>query len=327
MIGQRFDHPQAEVVVHAGRSMGGELGIRVLAPPGRTEAARRDIDRVARRIDAWAARLTRFSPDSDLSRLNATSAPTVAVRPTLGAALSWGAAAEDRTGGVVDVTLLDARLAAEAGTDPGPVTGSGSPRMTPSGEPSGRWSIEHGARKSALWRAPGVRFDLDGVAKGWIADRALALLERWPAAIVDADGDVAVGVSPGCEWPIEIENPFDRRAEPLATLRIAATGSWRETAGVATSGTTVHRWGHDSIAPRHHLIDPRTRRPARTDLVQATVAAPTAAEAEVLAKSAVILGSHAGATFLERSNASFALLLREDGSTIGLGGDARSAAA
>jgi thiamine biosynthesis lipoprotein len=86
--------------------------------------------------------------------------------------------------------------------------------------------------------------------------------------------------------------------------------------GVATSGTTVHRWPDRAGHPRHHLIDPRTRRPAQTDLVQATVVAPSAAEAETLAKAAVILGSQSGARLLEQSNASFALLVRHDGGTI-----------
>ena len=72
--------------------------------------------------------------------------------------------------------------------------------------------------------------------------------------------------------------------------------------GLATSGTSVHRWGGDSEG-RHHLIDPRTGLPAATDVVQATVLAGTAREAEALAKSAVILGTAAGLHFLDRAGA------------------------
>jgi len=60
--------------------------------------------------------------------------------------------------------------------------------------------------------------------------------------------------------------------------------------GIATSGTSVHRWTRDGVAT-HHLIDPRTWQSADTDIVQATVVAGSAREAEALAKTAVIAGT------------------------------------
>ena len=45
--------------------------------------------------------------------------------------------------------------------------------------------------------------------------------------------------------------------------------------------------------PAHHLLDPRTGAPAFTGIVQATALAPTAAQAEVLAKAAVLSGPRA----------------------------------
>ena len=72
--------------------------------------------------------------------------------------------------------------------------------------------------------------------------------------------------------------------------------------GAATSGTGGRRWG-----PKlHHLIDPRTGLPADSDLAEVSVLAPTAAEAEVLAKTALLLGRDAGARLLdERSLGSY----------------------
>ena len=65
--------------------------------------------------------------------------------------------------------------------------------------------------------------------------------------------------------------------------------------GAATSGTEGRRWGPEL----HHLIDPRTGRPAVTDLVEVSVLAATGADAEVLAKTALLLGREAGARFLD----------------------------
>ncbi|MGA9762113.1 MAG: FAD:protein FMN transferase, partial [Gaiellaceae bacterium] len=46
---------------------------------------------------------------------------------------------------------------------------------------------------------------------------------------------------------------------------------------------------------RHHLIDPATGRPAETDLVRVTVVAPSAVEADVLAKTLFLSGEEEAA--------------------------------
>lgn len=286
-----------------GRAMGGGLALRVAAPPadaGRADAA---LVVTAARIGAWAARLTRYTETSDLARLNADpAAAAVTVRPTLAAVLRWAATAAPETDGLLDVTLLDARLAAEHG-DETPVRPAA-------------WSLVDGPRGTGrVLRSAPCRFDLDGVAKGAIADRALALLRRWPAALVDADGDIALRTGRGRTWEIAVADPRD----PAADLGVLALddripgGSH----GIATSGTSIHRWPDGAGgAPRHHLIDPRTGRPARTDLVQVTVLAGSARRAEVLAKSALIAGMDAGLALLDAADVRAALLLRTDGDVV-----------
>ena len=70
----------------------------------------------------WADRLSRHLPDSELSALNADPAEAVPVGPTLAGAIRAGRTLAQATDGLVDITLLDARLAAEAsaaaGRDP-----------------------------------------------------------------------------------------------------------------------------------------------------------------------------------------------------------------
>jgi thiamine biosynthesis lipoprotein len=69
--------------------------------------------------------------------------------------------------------------------------------------------------------------------------------------------------------------------------------------GAATSGTRKRAWGSDL----HHLIDPRTGRPARTDIAEASVIARSGADAEILAKSALLLGTKEAPAFLAAHNA------------------------
>ncbi len=303
-----------QTVAHSAPSMGGTLSVFITAQPGRTMLAQIDARRTAQRVETWAARLTRFNNASHLSHLNSAAESRVPVRPTLAAALHWAKTAEQRTDGVVDSTLLDARLAAESAISP-------EPSPTPNGW---AWQLLADARGALVERDPGVRLDLDGTAKGWIADRAADLLARWPGVVVDADGDIALRADRGVEWLIDVADP---RLEadgveppPLATLKLRGGTSWTASYGVATSGTSVHRWQLADGRLTHHLIDRRTRRPAETDVAQATVVAPTAREAEMIAKSAVILGSRDALGFLARSAALAAILLLEDGNVLSLPG-------
>lgn len=300
-----------------GAASGGALPGGALRGRGAAVAegeATAEADAVLRRISAWADRLTRFTTTSELSRLNQDPRTEVPVGPTLAAVLDWGRQAEGLTGGIVDIGLLDARLAAETASGDGdaltsPVEGTskGASRASRS------WSLDRGPRGAVVRRPVGLRFDLDGIGKGWLADRALDRLGRHPAAVVDADGDVAIRLDPEMDWFFGVADP--RLADhDLAILRLRDRngGSRRDDGrfGLATSGTSVHRWDRDG-SPTHHLIDPRTGRSAETDIVQATVLARTAREAEALAKSVVILGLAAGYDLLDRVGVDGAILLTD----------------
>ena len=198
--------------------MGGRVGIH-LEPVGGspTRAIEVEADAVLRRISAWADRLTRFTTTSELSRLNLDPRGEVPVGPTLAAVLDWGRYAEGLTGGIVDIGLLDARLAAEQGPD-----GGDADRAPARGASlaSRSWSLDRRARGAVVRRPVGLRFDLDGIGKGWLADRALDRLDRHPAAVVDADGDVAIRLDPGVTWSFGVADPrldgYD-----LAVLRLS----------------------------------------------------------------------------------------------------------
>ena len=72
--------------------------------------------------------------------------------------------------------------------------------------------------------------------------------------------------------------------------------------GIATSARTRRRWRRGD-AELHHLIDPRTGRPAPGAGRAVTVIAGTAADAEVLAKALYLLGPATGGALLERHGA------------------------
>jgi thiamine biosynthesis lipoprotein len=290
----------------ATNAMGGRLSVH-LAAAADDECARQDAQRLLSRIGRWADRLSRHLERSDLSALNADPRSSVPVGPTLGAVLWAGLEAADESDGLVDITLLDARLAAEV-----------SPSSVPTTPGPRTWSLATGPRRTAVvHRPPGVRFDLGGVAKGWLADRGLELLSSWPSAVVDADGDLAVRCAPGQLWAVAVDDPrTDGAALTILHLSAPLTG-WPVRWGVATSGTSVHRWRHGESV-RHHLIDPRTGAPALTDVVQATVVCGSALRAEALAKAAVIAGAVDGLALLERAGVRGAVILTQHDETLAL---------
>ncbi|HSM34626.1 MAG TPA: FAD:protein FMN transferase [Anaerolineae bacterium] len=281
-------------------SMGGCVSLRIATPPGTEIAAECDLEMVARRIERWAERITRFAEGSELVALNRERAqPSTSVGPSLGALLARSRQLSEATGGLVDVTLLDARLTAEQG---------GSTQLTDTD-----WRLLPSGRRWRVLRQSALAFDLDGVGKGWIADRALGLLRRYPCAMVDADGDVAFRAEGGCDWGIAIADP--RMGDGDLGVLAPPPGRGGATFGIATSGTSVHRW-QVGTGWAHHLIDPRSGRPSDSDVVQATVVADGALMAEALAKSVVIAGADAGLRLLARARAQAAVVLLSSGDVI-----------
>ena len=310
--------------VNRSRAMGGDLEVHVAVARGASvTAAERDAARVASRVRAWAGCLTRHDPASELMRANADPRGVVPVRPTLAAALRWAADAAELTGGIVDATLLRERLAAESPARVASAAGAGaatarSRRQVGPATPAApaAWRLEGSRHRGGLvHREPDIAFDLDGVAKGWIADRALALLDRHPGALVDADGDLAIHSAEGDAWEVGVADP---RASGTQLAVFVLPGASRGARyGLATSGISVHRWtGPDG--ERHHLIDPRTGRPAATDVIQATVLAATARAAEAWAKTAVVLGLVAALGVLDRAPVLGAILLASDGRVLAI---------
>lgn len=285
--------------------MGGRVGVHVRPVDDGTAAAadaHRAADVTLRRLGVWADRLTRFTETSDLARLNASPDVRVPVGPTLAATLDWSRQAEAFSHGIVDVALLDERLAAEYPDRDRAASAASRPDRT--------WSMDRGSRVTFIRRPLGLRFDLDGVAKGWLADRALDLLGSFPAAVVDADGDIAIRLDRGETWRFGVADPHSTGQDLLELDLVGSDLDGVGTFGLATSGTSVHRWDHGGLTT-HHLIDPRTGLPALTDIVQATVLAATAGEAEALAKMAVILGSEAALVALGGPRVHGAILLTE----------------
>ena len=242
-------------------------------------------------------RLTRFDPGSELSRLNADPRHAVAVSPRVVRAVGAALWAAERSGGLVDPTLLAEVEAAgysesRAGRQPGPLAEAlaAAPRARPAGpSPDTAWSsVRVDPDVCLVRRPPGVRLDLGGSAKGLAADLAAERLRGYETFAIDAGGDLRIGGAHPAPRVVGVDHPL-RDGDALA-LRIADGAA-------ATSGLRTRIWRRgDGFA--HHLIDPATGKPAWTGVVQATALAATTLEAETLAKAALLSGPDGGLRLL-----------------------------
>lgn len=254
--------------------------------------------------------LTRFDDTSELSLLNADPAAVRRVSDVTADAIAGSLWAAERSGGLVDPTLLGAiERAGYARSRVGVVPASlrealraAPPRQPAAARPDASWR-EVVVAGNTVSRPPGVRLDLGGTAKGLAADRAAALLARQTTFAVDAGGDVVFGGSTGVPRQIGVAHPLE---PDLAFAFELIEGA------VATSGLATRLW-RTASGFAHHLIDPATGLPAWTGVIQATALAANGLEAETLAKTALLSGPEAGLALLEPAGG---VLILDDGEVL-----------
>jgi thiamine biosynthesis lipoprotein len=294
-------------------AMGSDFRLLIGPPVAGGPTAARAADLLREFLARFEARLSRFRPGSELSELNAAPSADVAASPLLRAAVRAGLWAAERTGGLVDPTLLGALEAAGYGRSRrGPelslaIALAHAPARRPAApDPAARWrAFAVDDARGVIRRPPGLRFDTGGTGKGLAADLAAVRLadhERWA---IDCGGDLRVGGpygAPAAEpFTVDIEHPLT--GERAHSLRL-------RTGAVATSGLDIRLWRRPDGTPAHHLLDPFNGDPAWTGLVGATALAPTALEAEVLAKAALLSGPAGARRWLGRHGG---LVVRDDG--------------
>jgi thiamine biosynthesis lipoprotein ApbE len=139
---------------------------------------------------------------------------------------------------------------------------------------------------------PGVQLDLGATVKGWAADRSAArIADRLGCGVlVSLGGDTAVaGPPPDGGWRIRVQDTTGLPEEtPDGPSQVVAIRD----GGLATSSTAARRWHHGGDLV-HHILDPRTGRPAAPVWRTVSVAAATCADANTAATAAIIRGDQA----------------------------------
>jgi thiamine biosynthesis lipoprotein len=247
-----------------------------------------------------------YSPTSELMRLcDQAGKGAIGVSPELFAVLSQAQEISSMSHGAFDVTV-------------GPIVklwrrARRTQRIPPADELErarslvGYKNVILDARKRTVTLLkPGMKLDLGGIAKGYAADQALAVLKDHgiDRALVAAGGDVAASGPPidAKGWKIAIAS-LDSPAS--ARTRFV----WLEHAAVSTSGDAEQ---YVEIDGRRysHIVDPRTG----IGLVgrqSVTVVAPLGILADSLTKVASVLGPAEGLPIIEKIAGASALVVRQ----------------
>jgi FAD:protein FMN transferase len=241
---------------------------------------------IRRFVEISEQRFSRFRESSELSRLNRASGSWFFASRELFEVVNEALAMHNLTDGLFDPSILSALR--RAGYDRSmdeirefsevPIP-DGEMQNSPPFE-----DIELDPDINAIYFPSGMQIDLGGIAKGWISARAAEIMLQFSdSCAVSAGGDMALNGFPAGErtWAISLEDPLDPD-RVLAVIRI-------QPGGLATSAVTRRKWVQGG-EKRHHIIDPRTRKPSLSPWLSVTVYAKSAIVAEVFAKALLIAG-------------------------------------
>jgi thiamine biosynthesis lipoprotein len=287
---------------------GSTCAVLLFAHESERRAARRAAHSARAQLLAWHHRFSRFEPTSELSRLNADPREEVPVSAAMAGLADAAVRAAYVTGGLVDATLLteveragyrsdlSTSLPLEVALRYAP------PRRAAGPSPRTPWrQLSVDLSKGTVRRPPGLMLDSGGLAKGLFADLLSYKLRTYPGYVVDCGGDLRLGGSHSLEREVHVASPLER-----ATLHTFSLSG----GGAATSGIGRRSWIGSDGTPAHHLLDPATGEPAYTGLVQVTALAPTALEAEIRAKAALLAGPDEAPTWLAHGG----VVVHDDGS-------------
>ena len=268
---------------------------------------------LARELAAIDGACSRFRRDSELERANARAGERIRIGPLLAEAVRVALDAAAATGGIVTPAIGAA------------VAAAGYDRTFRLVRARASWTIRAVRPDAEAWRAveidvdagtllvpSGVALDLGATAKALAADRAAATIARCVGPVlVSLGGDIAVaGDPPPGGWVVRIADDHRASLDSAGPTVAIARG------GLATSSTTVRRWRTDR-GDAHHVIDPRTGRPAATPWRTVSVTAASCVDANAGALAALVLGDAAPAWLAAR--AVHARLVADDGAVVRVG--------
>ena len=266
-------------------------------------ALRAAFDRIAQLDDT----LSDYKPESELNRVTATAVNSpVHVSPGLLRILAASQQLSEESGGAFDITL-------------GPVTHLWRQARKANHLPDE--AALHAAlqrcgyrkmhidmsKHTVMFDQPGMQLDAGGIAKGYAADEALAVLAKLGihSALVAASGDLAFSDAPPGQqgWKVGLDS-FDKSNAPFTRILMLTNGA------VSTSGDTEQHLDANGVR-YSHIVDPKDG-VGLTKGITVTVVARHGIEADGTTKVVSLLGPGRGLAFIDSHPGLAALVVTKD---------------
>ncbi len=242
-----------------------------------------------------------YEADSEVCRLHAAIVDQpVQISPELYELVAQSLQLSQATGGAFDITVgplsrlwRDARRRGEV---PPAEANAVAKRSV-----GWRW-LELVPPDRLVFRTSGMQLDFGGIGQGYAADACLKILAEagFPSALVDASGDIAIGMAPPNRpegWRIGVAADPDAQ-ELTRFLKLSCCG-------VSTSGDDQQHLqrGADRLS---HIFDPRTGEPL-VNAPRLTVIAADATTADAYASALSVLSADEGMVLVEKTSGVSAL--------------------
>jgi thiamine biosynthesis lipoprotein len=159
------------------------------------------------------------------------------------------------------------------------------------------------------FRRPGMGITLDGIAKGYIVDRASGVVKGHGIEnhLINAGGDIrTIGVRKDRKpWTVAIQDPSKKKKYP--DIIHMTNGA------IATSGNYEVYFDREKMF--HHIVDPKTGLSPKLS-ASVSVLADTAMEADALSTSVFVMNPTAGTRFINSLPACECLVLGREGKRV-----------
>ena len=156
------------------------------------------------------------------------------------------------------------------------------------------------------FRAEGMGITLDGIAVGFIVDRASELLlsRGIKNHLINASGDIRTrgAKEDGKPWTVAIQDPWKRKTYP----DVVHMGD----GAISTSGNYEIYYDREKMF--HHIVNPKTGL-SPVEVTSGTVMANTTLEADALATSLCVMSPSQGTEFVNGLSACESLVIGKDG--------------
>lgn len=290
LVGQTGESPALRRFDETQRHMGTEFTIQVYAAD--EAVARAALQEAFARIGELDRMMTDYDPASELSRLGASSPhdQPVPVSPDLWKILRTARDMSRASDGAFDVTVGPLtrlwRQARRQKRIPDEdrlkqvLASVGYQHLLLSDDPD---------QPTVQLTKPGMRLDLGGIAQGYAADEALAVLQRHglTRALINASGDIVAGDPPPGEkgWKVGL-TALSAEKKPTQLVLLPPHHS------ISTSGDAFQfvEFGGKRYS---HIVDPRTGIGLTTPM-SVTVVCAGGTRADALASALCVLGPERG---------------------------------